>query len=167
MSSKNNRRPLLLSLGFLPNKFCSLTALMSALDCVLMFLPTYYCIDRVAAKTWICVLIFPLHSFHSIEQAHKFLPNRRMLLSHAGAPGSSVTGNLFSLYRNTISWLPRLAFFCLSPLVLLCFSAPSEYNSRIEPCNGNYKILLKKKFLCGSSFHPMKYLAKWCKVLDF
>lgn len=131
MSYKNNRRPLLLPLGWLPNKFCSLTALKTALDCVLMFLLTYYCIDCMAAKTYICVLIFPLHSFHSIKQAQTLPPNRRMLLSHLNAPGNCVIRNLCSLQRSTLIWLLRLAIFSFC-FVLLCLSPPPQYNIHIH-----------------------------------
>lgn len=36
-------------------------------DCVLMFSPTYYCIDLMAAKTYICDLIF-LQQFFPLNQ---------------------------------------------------------------------------------------------------
>lgn len=86
---------------------------------LIVFWCFFYCIDHVAAKTWICVLIFPLHSFHSIKQAHKLTPNRRMLLSHAGAPGTSVTGNLFSLYKTQLADCWDLPGFASSFLLLL------------------------------------------------
>lgn len=121
MSSENNRRPLLLSLGFLPNKFRSLTALKTALDCVLMFLLLYW--PRGSQNMDLCShfspALLPLNQAGtqtSTQQENAFKP--------CWCPWDQChRKSLFSV-QNTISWLLRLAFFYL----LFCFASPHPQN---------------------------------------
>lgn len=128
----------------MPNELCSLIALRTGLDCVLKFLPIYYCSDFMAAKTFICDLIFPLHSFHSIKHAHKLPQNRRTLLSHRGALGNCVVWNIFFFKAHTYLSL------CATPLFFL------QCNTQIH--TGIEINIVKKKILLCCYFHNIKYL---------
>lgn len=139
MSPKNNRRPLLISLGWLPNKFCSLTALKAALDCVLMFQITYYCIDCMTAKIHITILIFPLYSFHSIKQAQTSTEQENAFKPQWFSWEWCHNKPLFSLKKHTY-FAVETCHFCLSVLCLkFCFLSSYPWKScTLSSCQGNY-----------------------------
>lgn len=64
-------------------------------DCVLMFSPTYYCIDLMEPKHTFVISFFSSSFFHSNRHVHKYPQDRRMLLTEANLLGIVSCKKLF------------------------------------------------------------------------
>lgn len=112
-----------------------------SLNCVLMFSPTYYCIDLMAAKTYICDLIFLQHFFPLNQTYTQRSTGQKNAFNWSKSLKNSVMQE--PLWKTIVCCICQ-AFF---PLV-----NTTEINARKKRC------IINKWFCCAKRPHSAKDL---------
>lgn len=117
-------------------------------DCVLMFSPTYYCIDLMAAKTHICDLIF-LQQFFPLNQTCTQISR-----------GQKNAFNWSKSLRNSIMQEPlwKTAVCCLCQTFLSLLENATEINAQKKRC------IINKWFYFAECPHTAE---DWVVIISF